>query len=702
MIEVSPELQAFLKEEYDRCLDETLEQERENAIDRYNGEPYGDEEDGSSQVVSRATAETIDYMVPSILRTIVSGERVVEFVHRDTEKANEATETIMYLLMDEQDGYMILHDWMKSGLLEKNAVAMTYLEVGQPKRRLMQGVSAMALMKLEEEGFKIIEATQDEPDEDDASETETEGPTFTVAAIEQRPVKFCDAAVPNEEFYCSPDARTLTEAALKGRRVRKSLSDLVAMGYERDEVETISSDSHINNTVAQARDQDRYDGSSARSGMARMVWWHEEYVRFDANDDGIAELLYVQRSADYKIFAIDELEDEEDHPFEDWCPYPMPHRRVGQGLADKVMDLERIETVVLRQTLDGIYLGNNPSTYLHEDSIGENTIEDILTVRAGRVVRWRGQNKPEERGGTFDPGVGLTMLERVERMRESRTGITRLNMGLDEDTLNQTAKGQGQLIARGEQQEEYVARNFANAFAKLITKKARLLQRYGKPIWVPIDGKFKEVDPRQWPEDMIARARMGIGTVNKEQRIGYRREVMQMQMAALEAGLDVVGEEELFNSGKGFIKEVDLGDVAEFFKEPQKDEQGNPVPKPQKPDPEMMKVQADAQREQQRQQFDQQATAAKIQGEQQIAAVKLQTQREADAASLQAMREKAAAEQQLQREKAEFEAGLARETADREFALRVEQMNRDHELKQRQAAADAELSKLREGGRLDA
>ena len=89
MIDVAPELIAFLKEEYDRCRDDALEDERTVAIDRYNGEPYGDEEDGSSQVVARDTAETVDYMVISILRTIISGERVVEFVHKDADKAQQ-------------------------------------------------------------------------------------------------------------------------------------------------------------------------------------------------------------------------------------------------------------------------------------------------------------------------------------------------------------------------------------------------------------------------------------------------------------------------------------------------------------------------------------------------------------------------------------------------------------------------------------
>jgi hypothetical protein len=49
-------------------------------------------------------------MVISILRTMVGGDRIVEFVHKNSEAAHQATETIMHLLMDEQDGYSILHD----------------------------------------------------------------------------------------------------------------------------------------------------------------------------------------------------------------------------------------------------------------------------------------------------------------------------------------------------------------------------------------------------------------------------------------------------------------------------------------------------------------------------------------------------------------------------------------------------------------
>jgi hypothetical protein len=694
MIDAPDELISFLKAEYDRCQDQQLEEERETAIDRYNGAPYGDEEDGSSQVVSRDTQETVDYTVISILRTVVSGDRIVEFTHNNTEAAHEATETIMYLFMDEQQGYRTVHDWLKAGLLEKNAVAMTYVEEQPPKRKVVQGVSAMALQVEQQKGTKIIEAEQ--------TGEGPEGPIFTVAAMVEQPPKFCDAAVPNEEFYCSPDARTITEAPLKGRRVRKSLSDLIAMGFPRDEVETISSDGYYNDTVSNSRDERRHTDDAIRQGLARKVWWHEDYVSYDLNDDGVAELLYVQRSSDFKIFDIKELDEPEDHPFEDWCPFPMQHRRIGQSQFDKVGDLERINTVLLRQTLNGIYIGNNPSTYVHESAIGENTIEDLLTVAPGRIVRWTGNIAPVERGGTFDPSAGFNAMEFMDRRREMRTGITRLNMGLDEETLNDTAAGQAQLIARGEQVEEYIARNFGNAFARLITKKARLLQRYGKPIMVPIDGAWKQVDPSQWPEDMIARPRIGLGATRREHRIAARREIIGMQAQAMEFGLGIVDETKLYNSAKGFINDIGgIGEPSEFFNEPPKGPDGKPVPQQPKPDPAMAKVQAEVEAKKMELQMKQAQAGAAMQLKQAEAQAKLGAMQQQGAQKAQLDAQKAMFDAELAQARASFEADMAERQMSLDAALEMQKIHAQERTQTKAAQYSASVKKFRDGGKLN-
>lgn len=715
-IVVSDDLLAFLKDEYGRCEDGALEEERATAIKRYNGEAYGDEENGRSQVVARDTAKTTDYMVASILRTVVSGDRVVEFAHKNKQLAQEATETIHWLLLDKQNGFRMLHDWLKAGLLEKNAVAMTFMETMPPKRRVYNGVSEQALALALEKGAQIIEGEQ-------AGEGR-----FNVALALKRDPEFPDYAVPNEEFYCSPDARTIDEALLKGRRMLRHISDLVAEGYDADELANLGDEGALSDQLSTARDDGRYNSQGARKEGSRQVWWHEEFARFDANGDGIAELLYIRRTSDFTIYDIDEMEEPDDHPFVDWCPFPMPHRRIGQSLADKVMPYERVNTVLLRQTLDGIYLSNRPRTFLHEGSIGETTIEDLLNPQVGAVIRWRGNIKPETGQDYFNAAEGFKALEYVAGQVEELTGITRLNQGLDAETLNKTATGTALLQNQGQQMEEYIARQFGDALANLFTKKARLLKKYGKALTVPIDGEFKQIDPSKWPEDMIARPRIGLGASRKEKRVQSLMGVMGMQRELVAGGMtNLVTPANLFASAKAFVAETGLGEANEFFTDPmvvnpQTGKKELPPQQP-KPDPEMAKVQAQVQMEQQKaqaqQQMDafklqaqQQADAAKFEAQQQIEAAKAELERQKATAKLMIDREIAAAKLEMDRERAQFEADMAAAKSQAEIDLAYAKMDAEIELQRERMAHDltakmadidakANLRDDRAGGDLD-
>jgi hypothetical protein len=96
----------------------------------------------------------------------------------------------------------------------------------------------------------------------------------------------------------------------------------------------------------------------------------------------------------------------------------------------------------------------------------------------------------------------MQAIEFKIRQRESRTGITRLNKGVDEDTLNDTAKGQAQLMSRGQQMERYIIRNFAEGVARLFMKKVGLMRKYAQPFQIRVDGNIarsiRRNGPRTW------------------------------------------------------------------------------------------------------------------------------------------------------------------------------------------------------------
>ena len=657
---------AFLRDEESRSYDSDLNDERMTALDFYNGEPFGDEEDGKSQIVTRDVAEVIDYMTVSLVRTMVSGDQVVEFEHADKQVAEEATALCNREFFQGQDGYSIVHDWIKAGLLEKSSVVKCCIEERAPLRReAVLSVEEIAVMA--DQGTQFIQ------------HADMGGDMFAVAWLEAQPPYLQDYVVPNEEHGFAADARDLDKACVYSVfKTKKTVSEIAEMGFDVSDISGDNADDF--NSLARARDSGTNESAfDYRTGPNRSVWLYEEYCRYDLNGDGIAELLKCLRVGAHML----DVEEIDEQPGVIWCPFPMPGRLVGQSLADKVMDIQRTRSVLMRQGLDNLYQTNNPRWTVSEASMGDTTIDDLLTTnRPGGIIRHVGPQGPVPVALPFAAQSAFEVMEVLNGEKESRTGITRLNQGLDADALNKTATGTALMQAQGQQIEEYLARNFAEAFARLMLKKYRLLCKFGQPTTVSIDGQERQVDPRTWPQDMNVRVRVGLGTGRKDERIQRRMMLLGLQKEAAMSDIPIKPEH-IFNSVAGLVKDLGLGVPTDYWPSPDDvQEQQEPAP-----DPALVKVQADAQLKAQ---------------EQQISATLKQQQNEYD---LQARREKASLEEQLAREKAAFEADLAERQFQFESSLAIRQQEFNERMAMQQATARAAeteaLPKKREGGDLD-
>ncbi len=673
MIDIADDLRSYLMTESGRSDDASLNEQRAIALDFYRGAPFGDEEEGRSQFITRDVAEVVDYMQISILRTIISGSRVVEFEARDEEQrdaADDATELVHWQFMRAQPGKQIIEDGLKAGLLEKTGFFKTMAE---PTLVIEEGV-----------------ATAQEVDEDtsivwhqaipDAIELvghdELTGQAITTQLYQVRrkvdgPVRFVDMAVPNEELRINPEARSLEDASYIQHRVRKSLSWFVEVGLcDAEEAATLWSDATDATVLGNARDagRGRRDNDSAGTALNRQVWLSEEHLRWDVDGDGIAERICVLRVGD-KVLQLEEVDE---HPFEGWCPFPMPHRLVGQSLADKVMDIQRVRSVLMRQAMDAMYFATAPRVAVNVDIEHDDTLADLLSIVPGAPVRYRGSLPPTPLQTPFAAPQAFQALEMMVGERESRTGITRLNQGLDADALNKTATGTALMQAQGQQIEEYLARNFAECLARLFAKKLRLMQRYGQPVSLRVGGEYKTIDPSALKGDMDLAINVGLGSGRKDQRLLHRMTVLQMQREAMASGLDIVGEAELYNSAAGYIADADLGDVNTFFKDPDAvdPETGHPVQKPVRKSPEEIEAEGKAA-----------AEMARVEADREKAAAQIDIERMKAEAQIDMARAKAEAEAQLARDKAQFEADMARERAQAEYNLARENAAIDRSVK---------------------
>jgi len=663
--DVDPTFIAFLQSEESTSYNGTLLQEVEAAIDSYNGAAYGDEEEGRSQVVARDVAETADYMLTSIMDVMVASGRIVELEptsEEDEALADDATEAMHYIYR-RKSGYRLIHDWAKAGLLEKIGIVKCCVE-----RRKKRVEALYHTAFLPQNSIAAEPTDQIHPADGSAM--------IHAVTLEETAAQFLDYHVPLEEFRVSRDARDFDNAIYLAHITQKSLSDLVEMGFEIDGIPLSEGSNPFMTSLATARDDGRpsWIGIDDRIGANRKVWLNEEYVLYDLDGDGISERLCVHRVGN----AVLNIETVDYQPFEFWCPYPMQGRLIGQSLADKTMDIQRVNTVLERSMLDSLYAQLRPGTFVHEDSCGDHTIDDLLTIAPNRIVRFTGNMQPIPETRTDVSAVAIEAIEFKTKQRESRTGITALNKGVDENTLNETASGQAMLMARGQQMERYIVRNFAEGVSRLFQKKIGLMRQYGQPFQIRVDGEFRTVDPSQWPEDLEANIVVGLGNGSKQQRIQFRNLIAQSHTQLMVAGAPICSWDNVFNNLTAAARDMGFAPNDIYTPVP-KDPQGNPVQQQQPPDPKAIAAQQQAQ----------------------IAAEKLQQQAQTDQQKLQLQAQQQAAEAELKDRAQQAQTALALRQQDMQ-AVQNEQklavMSEKH-------ASDNEtrisIAKMKPGGALD-
>jgi hypothetical protein len=605
---ITPEqLASILQREKDNAdsYAEQLEELQEQAFDYYEGKPFGNEVDGRSQIVLPDVQTAIDHMTQSILRTFTSGDRVIEFEAEDDgddQSAEDATASVDYYFMRKQDGYRALYDVLNDGLLRKMGV---FKAVAEKRERVTR-----------EEVILPVEALGLLPDDTEVEDAIDNGDGTATASLKTVRIETCYTghAVPLREFRFSPRAKHEDTANYVSHVCPITRGELVEMGFDREQVYGLPRFSDNDLEHYESNNLDFYDNEET-SPAVELVELCEEYARIDVDGDGIAERVKVfrvggdilryqgapvvdpetgEQAVDDRgepVFEQGELavETVDYQPFAVFTPFPRPHKIVGYSLADKVMDIQYLRTMLARQMIDGMAFSNLPRLLVSENGSSDETLDDVLSPIPGAPIRVRDPNAVVPLVNSFNVGQSLTVMEWATGEGEKRTGITAMNQGLDADALNKTATGTALMQAAGQQMEEAIAKQMAEAFGRLAMKIYCMMREAGEPFVIRVDGMARQVDPSQWPQKMHVRARVGLGTGSKDKRIQARMALYGPLTAAIEQGL--AGSEHAFKWMDGVARDAGIGRGDDFMFNPDDPEvKARMRQQEQAPDPELVKL----------------------------------------------------------------------------------------------------------------
>jgi len=398
--------------------------------------------------------------------------------------------------------------------------------------------------------------------------------------------------VPPEEVLVSKRATSLQDCDFIAQRVMKTVSELIDMGYDRKQVESLpTTEEQIYNTEAIVRRS--YDDETTDMDVSmvdpalRVVQITECYMKVDMDGDGIAELRKITvGGSGYNNYVILENEEIPLIPFAMVCAIPMPFRFFGLSFYDLLADLQLVKTTILRNTLDNMYFQNNARTIVVD---GQANLDDLLTSRAGGIVRVKSPNAVTPLQTPNFLNDGLAMLGKIEELKEQRSGVPKQHLGLNPDTINKshtTATSTNQMMQASTQRIELIARNFAEGVKDIFKNILAIVCEYqDQERIIRLRGNFVPMNPREWTTRYDATVQVGLGTGNQDQRLQVLQQVLNVQEKLIQAGGmgTLVTPQNVYNTLQKFLENAGYKDASQFFVNPAT--VPPQPPKQEKPDP---------------------------------------------------------------------------------------------------------------------
>ena len=597
-------------------IDSDLSPTRAKGTEYYRGDLFGNEVEGNSKVVAMEVRDTVSAMLPSLMRVFFNSENVVEFTPRgpeDVKSAQQATDYANYVFQNDNAGFLTTYAIFKDALVRKCGIAKFWWE-DEERVRIEEytGLDEQTLQVLMQEPDAEVQIVMSYPDPSmDEMQMDTVDPMTGQPIAMPAPMlhdvqikritkdgRIRIMAVPPEELLLDRRARSFDDATIIAHRQMATVADLIAMGYDQDEIEEnlMSNDLDSNDEyLARQPLSTTFGTNDAANPMMRRVLYVEAYARVDYDGDGIAELRKVCcMGAGYKMvrnLPASYI------PFADFPCDPEPHTSPLEAMSifDITRDLQEIKSEILRNTLDSLAQSIHPRTAVVE---GQVNIDDVLNNETGAIIRMRAPGMVQPLTTPFVGQAAFPMMEYMDQIKEDRTGMSKAAMGLNADALQSSTKAAvNATISASQGRIELTARILAEGMKKLFKGILFLVTTHqDKARMVRMRNEWVQIDPRAWDAGMDANINIALGNGDTNERL----QALMMILAKQEQILQQLGPtnplvtpQQFSNTLRKIVELSGFKDSSSYFQNIPAD-YVPPAPPQPKPSPEEILAQVQA------------------------------------------------------------------------------------------------------------
>lgn len=357
-----------------------VKQNNIDAFDHYFGMNYMKDIQGRSQVYTQDLMDTVEWIMPAIVKIFAGGDDVASLTPRKKEQAKQVenhNELINYQIKVKNKWFIAINDWFKDALLlKRGAVKYQWYKEIQKETKDYEGLSEAEYQTFlnDPNVVEVVEVKENEIMPATPMVNPFDGNIDMMPAVktydctlkyEYRDEYPLIEAVPAEEFGFPIDARDIEDCTFFYHRVKYDKWNFIER-YGKEKFKKVEDlkDTFLDTTDDLSVDQERFVDIN---GVAIKFF-------YDINDNKwlVYECFFRDKDDGKPMISVicgnTLLEHKENPykkpPFRIVTPVKLSHRILGVSVYDQLKSIQKIRTSLMRQFLDNIYFNNNGRTVI--------------------------------------------------------------------------------------------------------------------------------------------------------------------------------------------------------------------------------------------------------------------------------------------------------------------------------------------------
>jgi len=551
-----------------------IDANRQRALATYLGQPDGNEVEGRSTITSTDVADAIEWIMPEIVKAFTQNNEVVTFdpVSSDDELQAELESQYVYdILMKDNEGFLILHQFIKDALMQKNGfIKVFYEKYTEDVFESYTGLTELELnMVLANPEFESVQLTEYQDEESGI-------PLFDIKIKKEiDESKICVVSVPPEEFRVNRmhNSIDLSTARFTSHVLLKTAGEIIEMGHDKEFVDSLPS-SQVYEDDREYRfymqDETAYPNRDINTDPSlRTIEVSECYMHMDLNEDGVAELVKVTVTGGDNPDHILNVEEVDQIPFISATAILMSHKLFGLSIYDRLKQIQEQKTTLWRNIFDNMYLQNNQRVIAVD---GQVNLDDLMVSRPGGVVRAKRADAVVPFPTPPLNGDAYRMMDYLDQVRTARSGVSPEGPVTDNMIGDRVgSEGVEKMLSQKEELVGLMVRVFAETGIKPLCRMIRdqaikhqdVIKDYRfRGQWIP-------VDPSSWRKRKHTTVRVGTGSGNRKEQMSAVSQLMLIQEKMLaNPSQAMVEEEQVFQAINDFAKNAGLAGAGKYFVDP--------------------------------------------------------------------------------------------------------------------------------------